>query len=143
MNSVFYDFLNKGWLRLKRSEMEPSQELSADLKTGAGTVEQFLEDTRRSDIVLTVIIGALSVALLMLWIEYRKVRSGSGRRRRLSSTLEEVAEFVVPRKEKRFRKRDKFYFHGVRIARKLGNLTKAPKEAKKRSIQRITENFLR
>ncbi len=32
------------------------------------------------------------------------------------------AEFVVPRKEQRFRKRDRFYFHSRRFVRQVRNL---------------------
>ena len=39
----------------------------------------------------------------------------------MHEALMEVAEFMVPRKSQRFRKRDRFAFHGKKLMRKMAS----------------------
>lgn len=81
-----------------------------------------------SEWVFLGIIVALFVALVSLWVEYRRLKrrttrpediSGEAKEQFLQEALKEVAEFMVPMKNQRFRKRDRFYFHGKKLARKI------------------------
>ncbi len=108
-----------------------------------------------TDFYYHLVIAAMSVTIVVMWIEFRRIKNKSRQRGRrmselitdpaevrwfyvvkveqnfsklslkmqvrdhLTDTIKEVAEFVVPRKEKRFRKRDRFYFHSRRFVRKV------------------------
>ena len=70
-------------------------------------------------------------------------------RENLQEAFKEVAEFVVPMKSQRFRKRDRFYFHGRRFVRSvqtnMGTLARASMDptVRRRALERLTRNFLR
>ncbi len=88
--------------------------------------------------VFLAVICVLFVALGMLWVEYKRLKKtrsvGDGRARtvsemlseqphemkeQLQETIREIAEFMVPMRRQRFRKRDRVYFHGKRFMRKM------------------------
>lgn len=67
----------------------------------------------------------------------------------LQDAIKEVAEFVVPMRSQRFRKRDRMYFIGRRFMRKVsenvGGLAKVSRDpsTRRKAISRLTKNFLR
>jgi hypothetical protein len=95
----------------------------------------------QSEWVFIGIICVLSVAMTVLWVEYRRLKNrraavAAGRKRTLSDVLtsesvevkehlqealREVAEFMVPTRGQRFRKRDRMAFHGKRFMRKVSD----------------------
>ncbi len=123
-------------------------------------------DRTSSDVIYSGIILAMSLALVVMWIEYRRLKNKYRGRKiaevltsptevtnggksffltttrdlgsfaqvkdHLQKTLKDVAEFVVPLKPQRFRKRDRVYFHSRQLARKVAL-----------ARRKVAKNFLR
>jgi len=88
-----------------------------------------------SDVLYWTAIAALSLAVVVLWLEFRRLKAkAEGRGRRISEVLSDprevqnhvleamdgMREMVAPTRQRRFRKRDKLYFQSQRLARRLG-----------------------
>ena len=127
---------------------------TTSLSTTNGMEMSFLENVSTSDLVYTGIIAIMGLALILLWLDYRSLKSGQKRRKisdrlanpasnlpEVSNAFKEVAEMVIPTKSQRFRKRDRFYFHGRKLARSLRE--NMGSSARSKAIQRVTKNFLR
>jgi hypothetical protein len=108
------------------------------------------------DIIYTTIIAAMAVALIILWKEYQRLKKGEKKRKlsdimrqpaeSLPDAIREVAEFVVPTKKQRFRKRDRFFFHGRQIVRRMSDFAHADhlqtqKKAIKHFLQYVIKYF--
>lgn len=135
--------------------------------------KDFFVQLKSSDLVYSGIIMALVIVIVFLWLDYQRVKrrakrlkKDSGNQRKISDiianpgaaipevkehlqdTIKEVAEFVVPTRQQRFRKRDRVYFHGRRFMRTIsdnvGSLARVSSDAKmrKKAINRIAKKFL-
>eukprot|EP00095_Tigriopus_kingsejongensis_P004400 maker-scaffold93_size381549-snap-gene-2.23 protein:Tk04400 transcript:maker-scaffold93_size381549-snap-gene-2.23-mRNA-1 annotation:"neuropathy target esterase sws isoform x4" len=127
-------------------------------------VWSFYEDSRWSDVILTSLLGLLAGGFVLLWLEYNRLKAKyRGRqmanvmmhegpkevKEHLQEAIHEMADFVLPNRSQRFRKRDRMAFHGRKMMRRissnmrrLSNVSHDPQERQK-AINRLTRRFLR
>ena len=131
--------------------------MSDQVNYGGTAMDFFLDssyyDGRKSDLIFSGIIVVMSVVMVLLWREYRKLQRtmttedgldsaphSSDLKEHLHDAIMDMKELLVPSRNQRFRKRDRFYFYGRRIMRKMA---KVPGEGRRKAISRLTQQFLR
>ncbi len=101
---------------------------------------------RNSDIVFSAVIIVLTAFLIGVLLDRRKLKRQMAHSQEVASNsvvefeaeapsaLEQMAEFVVPLKKQRFRKRDRFYFHGRKFVRNVANNVSNRRKAAMKSL---------